>query len=162
MIMFARPLVFALAWLLAGLAPAQAGDRGKIAALLERESAPPGVVIEVIAGRDALDWVVPRIADYVSQLRSRWPELEIAVVSHGREQFALTQEQAGTRKAVHRGVQSLVSERNVPVYVCETHASWQGVTPEDFPDCVNVTPTGPAQVNNYRALGFELVVIRGR
>jgi hypothetical protein len=48
---------------------------------------------------------------------------------------------------------------DVPVHVCETHAGWYGVTAEDFPDYVNVAPTGPGQIQLYEALGFYLVVI---
>jgi hypothetical protein len=45
------------------------------------------------------------------------------------------------------------------VHVCETHAGWYGVTAEDFPDYVNVAPTGPGQISLYLELGYELIVI---
>jgi hypothetical protein len=45
------------------------------------------------------------------------------------------------------------------VHVCGTHAGWYGVTPEDFPDYVDVTTAGPAQINDYEAMGYELIVL---
>ena len=33
------------------------------------------------------------------------------------------------------------------------------VTAEDFPDYVDVAPTGPGQVNLYRELGYDVVVM---
>ena len=55
-------------------------------------------------------------------------------------------------------VQALVAA-DVPVHVCETHAGWYGVTAEDFPDYVNVAPTGPGQVRLYEELGYDLIVV---
>jgi hypothetical protein len=46
------------------------------------------------------------------------------------------------------------------VHVCETHAGWYGVTAEDFPDYVDVAPTGPGQINLYQELGYDLIVIK--
>jgi intracellular sulfur oxidation DsrE/DsrF family protein len=59
---------------------------------------------------------------------------------------------------IHQQVQALVAE-DVPVHVCETHAGWYGVTAEDFPDYVDVAPTGPGQVSLYQELGYDLIVI---
>ena len=56
-------------------------------------------------------------------------------------------------------MQSLVAE-DVPVHVCATHASWYGVSPEDFPEYVNVAPTGPGQIQLYLELDYELIVIQ--
>jgi hypothetical protein len=33
------------------------------------------------------------------------------------------------------------------------------VTAEDFPDYVNVAPTGPGQISLYEELGYFLIVI---
>ncbi len=59
---------------------------------------------------------------------------------------------------VFQQVQALVAE-DVPVHVCETHAGWYGVSAEDFPDYVDVAPTGPGQVALYQELGYDLIVI---
>ena len=47
----------------------------------------------------------------------------------------------------------------VLLHVCETHAGWYGVSAEDFPDYVDVAPTGPGQVSLYQELGYDLIVI---
>lgn len=127
--------------------------------LLLRDEPPAGVVFEIIADDDGLDWAVPAINTHVRRLRERWPDLEIAVVSHGREQFALTRNEASTYSEVHEGIQQLVEQENVPVHVCGTHAGWYGVNPEDFPDYIDVAPSGPVQIRNYEDLGYALVVL---
>jgi intracellular sulfur oxidation DsrE/DsrF family protein len=147
--------------LLLVVAAAQAAASVTVDDLLARESQPPGVVFEVIASEDALTWAIPQINDHVRALRERWPGLEIAVVSHGREQFALMTREANTYAEAHAGVQQLVENDGVQVHVCETHASWEDVSPEDFPDYVDVTPAGPVQIRMYQELGYELVVISG-
>jgi sulfur relay (sulfurtransferase) complex TusBCD TusD component (DsrE family) len=60
---------------------------------------------------------------------------------------------------MHQAVQQLVREEGVPVHVCGTHAEWRGVTAEQFPEYVDVAAAGPAQINDYRALGYALVVV---
>jgi intracellular sulfur oxidation DsrE/DsrF family protein len=145
--------------LLLVLAAAQAAASVTVEDLLAGDAEPAGVVFEVIASEDALTWAVPQINDHVRALRERWPGLEIAVVSHGREQFALMTSEADTYAEAHAGVQRLVHNDGVQVHVCETHASWEDVSPEDFPDYVDVTPAGPVQIRMYQELGYELVVI---
>ena len=148
-----------LALFVLGLAASQVYADVTVDELLLRDEAPDGVVFEIIAEDDGLDWAVPAINTHVERLRARWPDLEIAVVSHGREQFALTRNEAVAYPEVHEGVRQLVEEDSVPVHVCGTHAGWYGVNPEDFPEYVDVAPAGPAQINDYQALGFELVVL---
>ena len=49
---------------------------------------------------------------------------------------------------------------DVPVYICETHASWRDVSAEEFPDYINVASQGPAQIKQYQELGYTLVIIK--
>jgi intracellular sulfur oxidation DsrE/DsrF family protein len=92
------------------------------------------------------------------QLRERFSDIDIAVVTHGSEQFALLKSEASSRAAVHRGVQSLALN-NVPVHVCATHASWRGKLADDFPDYVDVTPAGPNKIRDYQFIGYSLIKI---
>ncbi|MCU7811034.1 MAG: hypothetical protein KZQ77_07325, partial [Candidatus Thiodiazotropha sp. (ex Notomyrtea botanica)] len=56
--------------------------------LLEADEEPVGVVFEILEDDDdALGWALPKVARLSAQLRKRFPELPIAVVTHGREQF---------------------------------------------------------------------------
>lgn len=127
--------------------------------LLKITPAPQGVVFEIVeAGKDRLDDLLPKVNSAIAKIRSLHPQMEFAVVSHGREEFALQTKNQDLFAGIHEKVKSLVAD-NVPVHVCETHASWYGVTPEDFPDYVNVAPTGPGQIALYEELGYYLIVI---
>ena len=127
--------------------------------LLARAEAPSGVVFEIVeADEGALEDLLPKVRDAIRKLRARFPEAGFAVVSHGREEFALQSQYRSEYAEVHDQVQSLVAA-DVPVHVCETHAGWYGVTAEDFPEYVNVAPTGPGQINLYRELGYELIIV---
>jgi len=127
--------------------------------LLARSEAPEAVVFEIVeSDEDALDELLPRVRTAIEKIRTRFPQTEFAVVSHGREEFALQSKYQAENAQIHQQVQSLVSD-DVPVHVCETHAGWYGVSAEDFPEYVNVSPTGPGQIRLYQELGYELVVI---
>lgn len=127
--------------------------------LLQRHPPPSGVVIEIVEGDEsALATLIPKIHNAIEQLRARNPAMEFAVVTHGREQFALQTREQKEQHEIHTGIQSLVASQ-IPVHVCATHASWEGVTPEDFPDYVSVSATGPGQIQQYEELGFELLRI---
>ena len=128
-------------------------------ALLARVESPHGVVFEIVeADEAALEELLPLVRDAIKRIRARFPGTEFAVVSHGREELALQTQYQGEHAAIHQQVQALVAA-DVPVHVCETHAGWYGVTAEDFPDYVNVAPTGPGQVRLYEELGYELIVV---
>ena len=128
-------------------------------ALLARTESPYGVVFEIVeADEAALEELLPLVRDAIKRIRARFPGTEFAVVSHGREEFALQTQYQGEHAAIHQQVQALVAA-DVPVHVCETHAGWYGVTAEDFPDYVNVVPTGPGQVRLYEELGYDLIVV---
>lgn len=129
--------------------------------ILALPAAPPGVVIEIVTPEDeGLRWALPQAQDAVAKLRGKFKDLHIAIVTHGSEQFALMQKQQSTHQTEHRIVQSLIKENQVAVHVCGTHAEWKGVHPEDFPAYVDVAAVGPAQINDYKALGYVLLVIR--
>lgn len=132
--------------------------RTKIEKILAAKEEPAGVVFEIVTGKnDGLEWALPLVKDYIARLRKKFPELEVAVVTHGREQFALTTTNKNKTK-VHSLTQQLNKE-GVQLHVCGTYAGWRGLTEEDFPEYVNVATTGPAQVNDYIAVGYTLVVI---
>jgi hypothetical protein len=64
----------------------------------------------------------------------------------------------GKNAQIHLQVQSLVAE-DVPVHVRANHASLYAVNAEDFPEYVNVAPTGPGQIERYFELDYELIFI---
>ncbi|MEW8317420.1 MAG: hypothetical protein AB2660_06510 [Candidatus Thiodiazotropha sp.] len=130
--------------------------------LLEAEEEPAGVIFEIIEDDDdALGWALPKVARLSAKLRKRFPELPIAVVSHGREQFGLLADEAdGLLAPIHANAKQLQSE-DIDLHVCGVHAGWDGYTPEDYPAYVDVSPSGPAQIRDYRNLGFVLIVLQG-
>lgn len=151
---------FLLFCLLSLPALASLANASGIQPILDLKEAPDGVVIEIVTSDDdALEWALPRAQQYVKQLRQRFPQLPIAIVTHGEEMFAMLKSDADSYREVHRGVQSLVKDQDVELHVCGTFAGWKGNVDEDFPEYVNVAAAGPAQINDYVALGYRLVVI---
>ena len=142
---------------LAGVA--QATPQEDVNNILTLKQAPFGVVFEVVEGDDdALKWAMPAINKLVNQLRQRFPDIGLAVVTHGSEQFGLMTSEQKEMPEVHKTVQSLVAS-DVPVHVCGTHASWYGKNAKDFPDYVDVSPAGPTEIRNYEDMGYTLVRI---
>lgn len=153
------PRTGALLMTLVLVAPVWASTDDEVARLLAQDEAPFGVVFEIVEGDEAaLQQLLPGVRDAIERIRTRFPDTGFAIVSHGREEFALQTENRAEYPVIHEQVQALVSE-DVPVHVCATHASWYGITPEDFPDYVDVAPTGPGQVRLYQDLGYELIVV---
>ena len=128
--------------------------------ILKAQQPPPGLVFEIVSGQaNLLDKLLPNLKKDIKRLRKRFPELSIAIVTHGQEQFALTSKNSQNAKTAHSLVRQLVNENDIKVHVCETYASWQGITAEDFPDYIDVSPTGPAQINDYLELDYELITL---
>lgn len=132
-----------------------------IAALLAQEATPPGVVFEIASRQDdALQWAVPRLRHYTARLRQRFPDLPVAVVSHGREQFALLADAAAELRPLHTQLRSLSEEDSVSIHVCGVNAERRVKAAEDFAAFVDVAPEGPAQIHNYEALGYVRIRLR--
>lgn len=137
-----------------------ANTEQQINQLLAKSEAPTGVVFEIVTGSaNSLNWALPKAQNYITKLRKQFPKLDIAIVTHGNEQFALKTSNDKKYKKVHSLTQQLVKDDNVPVHVCGTYASWKGVSEEEFPEYVDVTATGPATINDYVALGYVLIKI---
>lgn len=128
--------------------------------LLARSEAPPGVVFEIVDREaDALDVALPWLADAAERLKTRFPGVPIALVTHGQEMFALTTRSRGAHPDVHALAERLTRDEGITVHVCETYAGRRGLAAEDFPDYIDVAPEGPAQIRNYEALDYVRVVV---
>lgn len=131
-----------------------------VTTILARNEAPAGVVFEIVGGeRGELGGLLLSVTRDIEKLRQRFPDLPIAVVTHGSEQFDLMTENRKTAAQAHSLAAELVNTNEIEVHVCGTHAEWYGKTPEDFPDYVNVSAAGPAQINDYVSMGYELIVL---
>lgn len=128
--------------------------------ILTLKEAPAGIVFEIVTGEaNSLAWALPETKDYIKELRARFPKLDIAIVTHGNEQFALKTSNDKKYQKVHSLTQQLVQTDNIPLHVCGTYAGWKGLTDEDFPDYVDVAAAGPATINDYISLGYTLIKI---
>ncbi len=137
----------------------QASANSDVDNLLAQSTTPDGVVFEIVeSDKSALEYLLPRVREAITKIREKFPDTDFAVVSHGREEFALQTRYQTEQSEIHNAVLSLVAE-DIPVYVCETHAGWYGVSADDFPDYVEVAPSGPGQINLYLELGYQLIVI---
>ncbi len=127
--------------------------------VLSLDEAPDGVVIEIVTeDEDGLEWAIPNAKQAVERLRKRFPGLPVAVVTHGEEMFGLETSVRDSYVEVHETVQSLLAE-DVTIHACGAFAGWRGLAEEHFPDYVDLSASGPAQVNDYLALGYERIVI---
>lgn len=127
--------------------------------ILKETQPPAGIVFEIVSDEDdLLVHLLPDIRIAVTKLREKFPKLPIAIVSHGKEQFALTSKNKNVEERPHDLVKGLVQD-DIEVHVCGTHASWYGVTPEDFPEYIDVVAAGPTQIDDYEELGYELIVL---
>ena len=130
----------------------------QIEEILSLKEAPAGIVFEIVTGEsNSLEWALPETQSHIKELRARFPKLDIAIVTHGNEQFALKSSNNKKYKKVHSLTQQLVQSDHVPLHVCGTYAGWKGVSEEEFPDYVDVTAAGPATINDYISLGYILI-----
>ena len=139
-------------------------SRATLAATLEgmlaQSSAPAGVVFEIV-DRDprALEVALPWVKQAAQRLKSRFPGLPMALVTHGQEMFALKGDARSANAAIHQLAESLSRDEGIPVHVCETYAGTRGLAAEDFPAYIDVAPEGPAQIRNYEALDYVRIVV---
>ena len=138
-----------------------AADNNKqIEEILALKEAPSGIVFEIVTGSsNSLDWALPKTQTYIKKLHDRFPNIDIAIVTHGKEQFALKTSNNTKHKKVHSLTQQLVQSEHVQLHVCGTYAERKNVSEEEFPDYVNVAAEGPAAIKDYISLGYILIKI---
>ena len=129
-------------------------------AVMERASPPAGVVFEVVDWEEEyLAIAIPWVNEQIIALREKYPGLEVAVVSHGREQFALLSDTELAFPEIHAGAKRLITDHDVKLELCLGHASMKGFNQSDFPDYVDIDASGPSQIAAYEALGYDKVVV---
>lgn len=153
-------LYMLLLFLVTSLSQAAEFNDARINRLLNAEQAPDGVVFELISWDDKTwQWAAPMITDLRRQLQQKFPGIDVAVVSHGGEQFQLTKTAAAQQPQAIAQLQSLTDD-GVNLHVCGTHSYWNDVDESAYLDMVNVSPSGPAQVNDYIKLGYTHILLR--
>lgn len=128
--------------------------------VLSYKDAPAGVVFEIVSDdEDQLERALPTVKLGIAKLRKRFPGLPIAVVSHGQEQFALTEDNRDAYRQTHKQVQSLVADDKTNFHVCGTFAAMNNVGEDEFPDYVDVAPHGPLQIRSYEEFGYVKILV---
>ena len=123
-----------------------------------RMKKPDGVAFVVMDhDTEAYSWVLPRLEHYIEILRQKWPDLPISLLSHGDEIFSLLADREEDYKAFHDRIRHLVREQDVQFQVCGAFASFSGVDESEFADFVEVVPSAPVQLSDYRMLGYKIV-----
>lgn len=132
----------------------------QIEKIISLQDAPAGVVFEIVTGSaNSLEWALPKAQKLITKLRARFPELDIAIVTHGDEQFALKTANNKKYQKVHSLTQQLVQKDHVLLQVCGTYAERKNVSEEEFPAYVNVAAEGPAAIADYVSLGYIRIKI---
>jgi len=128
--------------------------------ILQSTEEPAGVVFELVSwDENTWQWASPMINGLTNQLKTKFPEIDIAVVSHGAEQFQLTKDKQHKQAEVIAQLSELV-EAGVDLHVCGAHSFWRDVPNSAYIDIADVAPSGPAQINDYVKLGYEHVLLQ--
>lgn len=153
-------LVFLVLFSLASLPVSAANYHEQVDSIIAKNEVPEGIVFEIVTGDpDGLRWALPETKKAIEKLRAKFPDLDIAVVTHGREQFALQKKYKENFKKVHSLTESLVKDSGVNIHVCGTYAEWHNVTANEFAEYADVAAAGPAQINDYVKLGYTKILI---
>ena len=147
-----------LCCLLLACAPLQAdSSNARLVQLLAAGQPPAGVVFEIVAWEDnTWDWAAPMLRDYANRLRDRYPQLALALVSHGAELFDLARQSDLQDDPAIRELGRLNAE-GIDIHVCGEYAKWKRLGPQDFLDFVDVAASGSALLADYIELGFERI-----
>lgn len=128
--------------------------------VLSYKDVPGGVVFEIVSSdRNKLKEILPKVRSDMKRLRIHFPDMPIAVVSHGQEQFALTTDNQDEYKETHSAVKILLADKNVTFQICGTYASMHNVSEDEFPEYVDVVPHGPLQIKNYIEVGYVRIKV---
>ncbi|WP_019623447.1 DsrE family protein [Thioalkalivibrio thiocyanoxidans] len=141
--------------------PEEAPPSAEVEALLEQDDLPDGVAFEIVENdRAALSALLPEIHANIRVLRERAPELPIAIVTHGAEQFTLTRAEAAAHGSLHTEIESLVLDDGVNVVVCGTFAGWRDLEADAFPEHVEVATAAPDRLDDLEASGYTVIRLR--
>ena len=129
--------------------------------LLKSDVEPEGVVFDIeTLDSKGLVSLTQYVTSQVELVKQAFPSVDIAIVSHGAEEFALQTTASDKYADVHNLFSELVSTKEVSVHVCGAVGSLKNLTQEDFPEFVSYSASGLAQINVYKAIGYTVIVIK--
>ncbi len=129
--------------------------------VLEASQPPEGLVFDIeTLDPQALQELTPFIVRQIKAIKAQFPDVDIAVVSHGVEEVALTKTAQTQFSGLHTMFDQLVQQQDVSLHVCGAVAGLTQLTQEDFSDFVSYSDSGMAQINDYKALGYQVIAIK--
>ncbi len=127
----------------------------QVAKWIESQQPPLGVVFELLSREPHfIEKRTPYIETQIAALKQAFAELDIVIISHGRELNALTLAQ---QTQPYMQTFKNLSRQGVNIHVCEVVAARLNKTADDFPRFIDVTPSGTAQLNDYKQLGYSVI-----
>ncbi len=140
--------------------PEETPELGEILGITRQAEQPEGVLLHTREyDESAFYWVAPRLEYYVLLLRKAYPSLPLVILSHGDEMAALTIPKRSEYREVHQIIQRLVETHGVDFQVCGRFAAINNLDESDFPEFVQMIPSAPTALADYRDLGYELISI---
>jgi|GEM_PF-1148290 len=119
---------------------------------------PDGVVFLVMDyDVEAYLWVLPRLQRYVRMMREEWPEVHLIILSHGDEIISLLEKNETKYRSFHENIQRLITTYDVDFQVCGAYAALSGIDQSEFANFVDVVPSAPSQIKDYRQLDYKIV-----
>ena len=119
---------------------------------------PEGLVFLVMEhDEEALYWVLPRVTRYAQQLREKWDDFPIVVLSHGDEMFSLVDELVSLNDKLHQSIKDLARNYDVVFQVCGSYAFFSDIDASEFPAHSDVVPSAPAEITNYRQMEYKFI-----
>ena len=132
-------------------------EQSEINQFLAKEE-PEGIVFLVMEhDEEALYWVLPRVTRYAQQLREKWSDLPIIILSHGDEMLSLVDEFKSLNEELHLSIKALARDYDVTFQVCGSYASFSDVDESEFPAHIDVVPSAPAEITNYRQMEYQFI-----
>ena len=140
--------------------PAAEYRHPEVEALLLSDESPDGVVFELLSwDSNTWAWAAPMLKDFRARLQVKFPGLDVVVVSHGSEQFQLQKNLVSDQPEAIATLQSLSGE-GMNIHVCGVHYAWNNVSEDSYLDFIDVAPSGPARINDYKNLGYKKILLR--
>ena len=148
-------MVVYLSLMLAGSASASPSLHPQVANWIETNQAPAGVVLELLS-REAnfVENRTPYIQHQITALKQAFADLDVVIISHGRELEAFSK--SFSRQPYQQAFEQM-HQQGVTVHVCEVVAGRVNKTIDDFPSFIDVAPSGTAQLNDYKKLGYSVI-----
>jgi intracellular sulfur oxidation DsrE/DsrF family protein len=119
---------------------------------------PDGIVFLVMDyDVEAYLWVLPRLQHYVRIMREVWPQIHLVILSHGDEIISLLEKNEPEYRSFHDNIRRLIATYDVDFQVCGAYAALSGIDESEFADFVDVVPSAPSQIKDYRQMDYKIV-----